>query len=264
MSETNKEFYDLLRANLASETFKLTLTDNKEYEFKQLTTNHLKDLIESLVDSPLIQPKFNKTITKIFTESLVTDNVDLKNFNMIDRVLFCLATRIKSIGSQFVFTATNEKTYTVDLNQVIEKLKLNIQTNQELLKTQTVVDILNPELVITYGISNLYVEDQVINEFYNKFTINEIKDEDELRKVLGEAFINEIAKSLKSISINGQTLDLNTVSFVSRLQTTEELPAAKINPIIQYIESYRKLIDGSLTIEEGIVLPIDGSLFSLR
>ena len=42
---TNKEFQNLLSTLASEQTFSIELTDNKLYEFKQLNTNQLKELV---------------------------------------------------------------------------------------------------------------------------------------------------------------------------------------------------------------------------
>jgi hypothetical protein len=76
-------------------------------------------------------------------------------------------------------------------------------------------------------------------------------------------FINEIAKAVQSLTIEDKTLDLSTVTFKSRLKTIESLPASLIQKVIEYVESYKKVIDECLVVD-GYTVPIDGSLFSLR
>ena len=59
---TNKEFQNLLSTLASEQTFSVELTDSKLYEFKQLNTNQLKELVKTVVDSPLTQTLFNNAI----------------------------------------------------------------------------------------------------------------------------------------------------------------------------------------------------------
>ena len=102
-----------------------------------------------------------------------------------------------------------------------------------------------------------------MNEEIYKNSNPNVEDPEELRKVLGEAFINEIAKAVRTLTIDEKTLDLSTVTFKSRLKTIETLPASLIQKVIEYIEEYKKVVDDCLTVN-GHTIVIDGSLFSLR
>jgi hypothetical protein len=118
------------------------------------------------------------------------------------------------------------------------------------------------KITLTFGPALLDAESQLNDEIYKNSNPN-VEDPEELRKVLGDAFINEIAKAVRTLTINDQTLDFSAVTFKSRLKTIETLPASLIQKVIEYIEEYKKVVDESLTVN-GHTIVIDGSLFSLR
>ncbi len=260
MDSSNKEFYDLLNSVTTTETFSLTLTDNKEYTFKLLSTSQLKDLIKTVVDSPLTQSVFNNTVSRIMRESLVnSEGVDASLFSVVDRLLFVLETRVKSISPSI--TLSNEDSEKeVDLQEVKQKLAESIRSNATLFADSSSS---NGSVEITFGVPVIKTETQLNDELYKDASLN-VENQEELRKVLGETFINEIAKTIKTIKVQDKTLDLSTVTFKSRLKTVESLPAVLISSVISYIEKYRKVLDKSLLIEKDLSVPIDGSLFSLR
>jgi hypothetical protein len=259
MSTENKEFFDLLNSIVDEQTFSLNLCPRKQSEVvscKKLSTAQLKDLIKSVVDSPLTQASFNSTATKVFEASLVEQSkVEL---NVIDRLLFILETRIQSL-SPVVTLNKEDKKITVDLEDVKNKLNIRLKADSDSLGSQTVAE---GKIALTFGVAKLSTEAQLNEELYKNINFD-IKDADELRKIIGEAFINEIAKALETITIEDKTLDLSTVTFKSRLKTVENLPASLIQKVIEYIENYKKIIDECLTVD-GYSIPIDGSLFSLR
>jgi hypothetical protein len=260
MSESpNKEFYDLLNTVSVTETSDITLSDGKNYKFRQLTTNNLKDLIKSVVDSPLTQSVFNSTVARIMKESYAGEALGYE-FNIIDRLLFVLGTRIASISPTIVLTKEDKTTVTVDIQGVITKLINTIAANTEAFANGSLT---YNTIVVTYGVPSITVESQLNDEIYKNVELD-VQTPEQLRKLLGETFINEIAKSINGVVIGDKSLDLSTVVFRSRLKTVESLPAYLVSGVIQYIEKYKKLIEDDLVIEEGLSLPIDGSLFSLR
>lgn len=259
MSESNKEFYELLKSVTNTETFSVILTDKKDYTFKQLSTAQLKELIKTVVDSPLTQAMFSVTASKVMRDSLTTEGVDTSLFNVVDRILFILETRIKSISPSI--TLTNEgATEQVDIQLVKEKLVSSLQSNSGLFED---ISSSNGQIEVTFGVPLIKTEIQLNDELYKDTNVS-VENQEELRKILGETFINEIAKSIKTIKVQDKELDLSTVTFKSRLKTIETLPASLINDVIFYIERYRKVVEESLTIKENLTLPVDGSLFSLR
>lgn len=250
-----KNFNELLAALAETETFDITLTDGKAYKFRQLTTNQLKELVKTVVDSPLTQSVFNTTLSKIMKDSLVGEG----SFNVIDRLLFAIETRIQSLSRSVTITQDNKST-TIDLIEVRDKLIKAIADSASLLEDSTYE---TAQLKLTFGVPSVKTETQLNEELYKNVDIN-IQTPEELRKILGDAFINEIAKAIKTIEVSGKLIDLSSVNFKSRLKTVEALPASSIQKVIEYIEKHKKAIEDSLIVSEGVSVPIDGSLFSLR
>jgi hypothetical protein len=257
MSESpNKEFYDLL-SSAAVDQFSLSLSDKSTYSFKQLTTSQLRDLVKTVVDSPLTQAQFNNTLARIIRESTITPT----NFSLdiVDRLLFCIETRIQSISPN-IKLSTDDGVVVVDLNEIKSTLNAALAANGPLFETQNAS---SGQISITYGVPFVSVETQLNDEFYKNIDLD-VQSPEELRKVLGDTFINEIAKTIRTVTIQEKVLDLSTVTFKSRIKTVESLPANLIGSVIEYIEKYKKVLDDSLVVSEGLSVPIDGSLFSIR
>lgn len=255
ISTMEKNFNELLAALAEAETFDITLTDGKAYKFRQLTTNQLKELVKTVVDSPLTQSVFNTTLSKIMKDSLVGEG----SFNVIDRLLFAVETRIQSLSPSVTITQ-DEKSITINLIEVRDKLIKVIADSAALLQDSTFE---TAQLKLTFGVPSVKTETQLNEELYKNVDIN-VQTPEELRKILGDAFINEIAKAIKTIEVSGKSIDLSSVNFKSRLKTVEALPASSIQKVIEYIEKHKKAIEDSLIVSEGVSVPIDGSLFSLR
>lgn len=259
MSTENKEFYDLLNSITSEQTFPLTLCPREQQTIvkcKQLTTVQLKELIRTVVDSPITQSVFNTTATRIFKNSLVeTPTFEL---NVIDRLLFIIETRIQSL-SPVMKVKEDDKEIVVNFQQIKEKLTQQLTDNAQLLAPSSATE---GKITATFGVTLIDTETQLNEELYKNVTPN-VDDAEELRKVLGEAFINEIAKSIQSLTIEDKVLNFSAISFKSRLKAVESLPASLIQKVIEYIEKYKKIIDDSLTVD-GYSVTIDGTLFSLR
>ena len=255
----NKEFYDLLNSIVDEQTFSLELCPRNESNLvscKQLSTAQLKELIKTVVDSPLTQAAFNSTATKVFKQSLI----ESPSFalNVVDRLLFIIETRIQSLSST-MNVKNEDKDVVINFEEIRNKLKQVLKQNAGLFASCAATE---GKISISFGVASLDTESQLNDELYKDINPN-VEDAEELRKVLGEAFINEIAKAVSSVTIGDKTLDLSTVTFKSRLKTIESLPASLIQKAIEYIEKYKKAIDECLVVD-GYTVPIDGSLFSLR
>ena len=255
-TSTVVNFQQLLNTIADEQTFELSLT-NTNLQCKQLTTLQLKELIETVVDSPVTQAIFNSAIAKVFKNSLV-EKTDISNFTILDRLLFILQTRTESLSPT---KTTNVDGVVTNFNLIEIKTKLleSLQTNAALLEEQT---IQKDKYVLTFGIPTLKTEQQLNDEIYKKLEID-VKNVEELRKLIGEAFINEIAKTLRTIKIEDNLFDFSTGTFKNRVKLIETLPASIIQDVLLFIEQYKAIIDKSLTVN-GTMLPVDGSLFSTR
>lgn len=259
MSNDNKEFYDLLNSIVNEQTFSLDLCPGENaytVSCKHLSTAQLKELVKTVVDSPLTQSSFNSTATKVFNQSLIdVPEIDL---NIIDRLLFIIETRIHSLSP--TMTITNEdKTIVLNFEEIRNNLKQQLAEHRTLFASSSATE---GKISIEFGVALLETESKLNEEIYKDINPS-VEDAEQLRKVIGDAFINEIAKAVQSVTIGEATLDLSTVTFKSRLNTIESLPASLIQKVIGYIENYKKVVDECLTVD-GYTLPIDGSLFSLR
>jgi hypothetical protein len=259
MSTETTEFYDLLSSITAEQVFSFDLAPRENpvtVSCKQLNTSQLRDLIKAAVDSPLTQFTFNSTVTKVFKDSLI--EVPTISLNALDRLLFMIETRIQSLSP--TKTVEHEgKPLEISFENVKKKLRKQISANTAKFTPSTATE---GKITVTFGVGLLAAESQLNEEIYKDVEVS-VENIGELRKVIGEAFINEIAKSVQTISVEEKTLDLSTVSFKSRLKAVESLPASLIQNVISYVEAYKKIIDDCLTVN-GYSIPVDSTLFSLR
>lgn len=266
MNQENKEFYDLLESISKEQTFQLTIAPRQQDEqsvavsevsinCKLLSTAQLKTLIQTVVDSPITQSAFNSTATKILYNSITPT---VPNLNVVDRLLFILKTRSESISSTATFK-DGDKSVLVNFEDIYTKVLNFFNSNPTLLSPSNATD---GRISINYGVTLLSAEEKLNDEIYKNLN-PKIENMEELRKLIGEAFIHEIAKSITSIAIGDKTLEFQKIDFKSRIKAIESLPASLIQNVISYIEGYKKPIDEFLTID-GVTLAVDGSLFSTR
>lgn len=261
MSNTtdDKEFFDLIANITKDQTFVAALTDKQEYNFKQISTLQLKELVKTVVDSPLTQSLFNTTITKTFKDNIVGDKILHDRFNVIDRLIFTLETRINSISHTIVQKVDGNQII-VNLTQVLEKLRELTEKSSFLFSDAVATE---DKISITYGVPTIDADDRLNREVY-KEAKSDVENTDELRKLIGEAFINEITKAVKIIQIEDREFDLSSLDFKTRVKMVESLPANLIKRVIMFVEKYKQVIESSLEVNKNFSLPIDGSLFSLK
>lgn len=254
----DSQLNQLLEQLKQENSFSLTLTDSSIYEFSQLTTAQLKELIKTVVDSPLTQAAFNTSATKVFQQSIKNNERSLNSFNVIDRLLFILQTRIVSLSPD-IKLQKDKRTINVNLQEIFNKLQKEITNNSSLFQDGSEA---SGRVELTFGVPSLLIDQQINEELYKDATV-EIESIEQLRKIIGEAFVNEIAKAIKTIKIDSTEINFETQNFKTKLKIIESLPASLTKKVIEYIEKYKEVIDKCLVVEEQ-ALSIDGTLFSTR
>ncbi len=259
MDKNNQEFYELLTSSLSKHTFSVLFTNQKTEQFRPLTTAQLKNLIKTVVDSSLTQLEFSSATLQTIKECYAgaTPNI-IDELNIIDKILFLIETRIHSISPTITVEESSE-TVEIKLEDVKKNLLETVANNKDLFLDK---DISGDEISLTIGIPSLQTEHQVDQEIYKTAKFDS-EDPEQVRKLLGEAFVIELAKSVKQIKIGDKNLDLSSLSFVERQKMVENLPALIIQQVIEYVEKYKSTINKCLVYNEHN-LTIDGSLFSLR
>lgn len=255
MDKSQQEFYDLLNSSLKKHSFSVTFTNNKTEEFCPLTTAQLKNLIKTVVDSSLTQIEFTSAVLETIQECYAGNHINIiEELNVVDKILFLIETRIHSISPTMKTTDGEFK-----FEEVKKQLLETIESNKEVFTDKTIA---SEDISLTVGIPSLQTELQVDEEIYKTIKFDS-EDQEQVRKLLGEAFVIELAKAVKTVKINEQHLNLSTLSFVDRQKIVEKLPALVIQEVIEYVENYKNTINKCL-VYDGYNLTVDGSMFSLR
>lgn len=258
-NSSNQEFLNMLSTVLGKQAFELKTFGETLIKFKPLSTAQYKNLIKTIVDSTLTQVEFNDAVLTVMKECAIeTSASEIENLTILDKLLFLVDTRIHSISSSITLQ-NGEETVTLNLLELKEQLHKLIKENESLLKDH---EIKTDDFLLTVGLPTLKAEQQINNEVYRTATLD-ANDPEQVRKLLGEAFVIELTKSIKSITIQDKSLNLSELSFKERQKIVESLPASAIQAVINYVESYKKIINKSVILNET-TLPIDGSLFSLQ
>lgn len=261
-----KDIESVLEELAVSEQFTITLTDQNSYTFRCLSTSQFKRLVQTVVDSPLTQSIFNTTLSKIMKECYVTGTDlaprDANTFTVIDRLIFCLSVRILSLSPILHDSATENEEHVIDLESILKKVQAT-STKPDMQQLFAEQAFVNDTLTVTYAIPTLGIDLRLNEELYKDQSVD-ISTPDQLRKIIGEAFINEIAKTITAVKTKDSTLDFSSMNFKQRLKIVEKLPAQFTQQVVKFIENYKKPFDDCLVLSENKSLSIDGSLFSMR
>jgi hypothetical protein len=248
----------------------------KEVKFKQLTTEQLKRILKSVVDSPVYNTEFTLSFNDIIKENCLDNTVTTQNFTIYDKIFILLKTRIESISSDFNYIFTKEEKD--ENNLKLEKTPIDLSSIYQLAVKN--YHTLSEELIeqdqcsIKCNLPSLLTENKLEKELHKNVKL-EVESPEELRNIIGETFINEVTKFISSIKVNDTSIDLTSIDFKNRIKIVEQLPTNLINKVIKYIETYRndtkKILnftvsvkneqDQTITLDKD--LSLDASLFNM-
>jgi hypothetical protein len=244
-------------------------TLKREVKFKPINTGQQKALLKAAIDNPVFQTRFIVASYKIITENCLEKSI-LPELTAIDGNAILVQYKASIYGNEQVIVK-DEQEYKVDLSKIIENYK-----NVSLPEQETVSD---NNITLVVGAPSL--QDQYLLE--SQIRDKNLTDEDVLKKnteigaMLGEAFVCEVSKYIKQISllINDKLQDINykDLSPAKKLLVVEKLPSATVKKAINYMTKISALAAGALKIEgtntkdgsAGIVeISIDSTLFPVE
>ena len=212
---------------------------------------NFKKLVQATVDNPITQHNFYSVINSVMAENLLDVNVD--NLTVVDRLLFIIKSRIEDISPELKL----DDGTVINLNQVYNDVLSNISKNQATFEPFTLE---RNGLVIHLQLSNIKTENLINEEVYSKENYL-YSSNDEVKDSLSKTFLNEIVKHITAIKIGDREVILSEFSFLDRLQLIETLPTNLLQECIDYIHSYKTILNESLVVEDNAI-EIDAAFFS--
>ena len=248
MSNANKVI-ELLKELEVNTSFDIYIPSlQKEVKFKQLTTEQLKRILRTALITTGYNSEFILTFNSIVKENCLDKSINIDNLTIYDKVFIIYKTKLISISSDYTFNFTDDEVslYSLDetsktisliniFNEFVDK-KVNFESET------TTYD----NCSVTCNIPSLATEDRLENEIHKNVTLD-LNSEKEVSKIISEAFVNEIAKFVTSISISGTDVSLLQLSFIERIKIIESLPVNITGSILKYIEKYKKAIEPLLS-----------------
>jgi hypothetical protein len=250
-------------------------TQNTEQQFKVLTTEQLKELLKTVIDTPIYNTQFVLTFNKIIKDNCFDSSV-YSGLNSYDKLFIFLKTRIENISDEYTITFTDEEKRQNNLEENIKTTILISDVYKHLnenVKTFTQESFTHEQCTVTCNVPQLETENKLEKEFHKTTKLN-VDTPEELREIVGNTFINEITKYIISVQINEQVIDFASLTFKNRTKIVEKLPANVIKNVLKYIETYKQHIADVLKVKvrvqnkeqkEVIIekeLPYDASFFN--
>lgn len=259
MSDSNKEFFALLDSVVKEQTLNIINSDGNEYKYRILSTNQLKAIIQTIIDTSTTQTAFHSTVFEIMKQNLLNTDRSVDTFNILDKLFFIIDNRINAVSPTLFIRGDEANSFIpTDLTEVKTKLAELIK-NKETIEDRVVGD---EKIKVKVGIPLIKTEQTVNKDIYSKLNLT-AQDPSAAQETLGTTFLIEISKWMKELTIGDQTLNLETISYESKLEAVEKVPASVIEKVIDYIETTKQKIDDCLVVSNRL-LPLNGTLFSVR
>lgn len=260
MAENIENILKYLKDLSIAASFKVVVPSlQKEATFKQLNTEQLKQLLETITDNATFNINFNTTLLKIIKDNLINTDINVNELNIYDIQYIALHTRLNGLSETYTayfsdeeieeYNLTDSK-YVVNLRRLLESRKINNISSEEIIQDQIKVVCQTP----TVKDENEYLK------FFNDIIKTSILKD--VQKIVGEIFIHEIVKSIKLVSINNEIVDFKSLSFDKKIEIINQFPTTLTSKIITYIEKYKSALYDLYLIE--IETDVEGNKLILQ
>jgi len=238
----------------------------REVKFKSISTGQQKNILKAAVDNPVFQTRFTIAYFNLLQENCLEKDI-IPLLTTIDSAAIAIQLRVATSGVDYTTTQNNRR-LKVNLQNIVDRLK----AKSYILAADTVTD---SQFTVSVG-TPLFVDQYNLEKQLREKTINDQQVLNaQLTDTLGDAFVGEVSKFIKSITVNynnqEQQLDYTTLPFTKRLAILEKLPSSVVKGIMKYMESYVILQKDLLTVTgtdidtnesvDDITVVVDSALF---
>jgi hypothetical protein len=167
--------------------------------------------------------------------------------------------------ANIIFDEDKNNIKKVDIIPIIEKFK-SFQTPES-----ENIELKNEEnhIKLKISIPTIGKELDYEEEIHKKEKrVDDIKNTEDIQKILSEAFVGETSKYIQSIEINNVDVNFDSYDFSKKIKIVEKLPSGLIQKILETVSIWKKQFDEILTVEftenettYKKVLSIDSLLF---
>lgn len=240
MAENMQNILNYLKElNVALSFTTVIPSTNKTITLKQLNTDQLKRLLETIADSATITNKFNYTFFDILKENTLTQDINIDDITIYDAQYLALQMRINSLSEKLTIYFTEEEiesyqlpgtSHEINLKEIVANKKLNVIPDEV---------IIEGSIKVTCQVPSIKDE----NIFTKYFAENlEVLSKKDLDNIIGEIFIYEIVKSIKDVNINEIETDYTNLTLINKASIVKELPTTLTSKIVSFIEKYKQAL----------------------
>lgn len=236
----------------------------KDVRFSDITTGQQKEMIRALVDNPVYRTNFIMAMYEII-KSNCQEDIDINKLSIFDKIAIAIQLRRHSSGN-LVKVEVDNVIETVDLSAYDPKEKFTV--NPELLKGK---ELEQNGIKVSLQIPTIYCEVQLETQLRAKLTKSNIESYDDVRNVLADAYVGELAKYITNVVVNGQGFMFDSTNFSNAYKVVEVLPTTLVRQAISYMEDVQReltrfttfsVVNIGLKTEQTVELSLDAAFFA--
>jgi hypothetical protein len=214
---------------------------NREILFKQLSTEQLKRIYKTGIDTNLFSVEFVLVFNEIIKENCLDSSIDVNELNVYDKIFIFLKTRIESLTPDFKFSLTDKEKQL--LNTTADNIIVSLLDHYNNLKTKITTfqkkEITYNNCKVICNIPTLKTENSLDTELL-KQALTENTTDNDLIEIVSDVFVNEIGKFVTTVIIDEVICNLQELKTADRAKIIEQLPSVIIKDVLGYIENYKK------------------------
>lgn len=246
------QILDSLKQKNNNRTINIWIPSLKQgVEFKHLTLNQQKKLINSSLRENLLKLDFSRNIYDILKENIATPGVDVEKLNIVDMISIGLAYRAADISEEYGFYL-EDKFFPVNLDDICKKAR-TIDYG-DVFKPQTIIsDEYHVTVQVPYIKSDKLLNDHLFAKYEN------IPDEsEELKEILADVYIHEACKYIVHIDVVSQgdnpdeppiEIDFDSLDAQQRLDIIDQIPLTVLNKLVSVSDKVQKIESKLLNVD---------------
>lgn len=235
----------------------------RNVEFTPITTGQQKAIIRSLVDNPVYQTNFILALYDIIKSNQRDATLDIDKLLISDKIAIAIQLRQNSVGDTVTVKVENR-----ELKVWLTKVSFDKPTD-EILATE----VTDSGFTIKCTLPTISREAQLEKELRSKLTSSELSSYEDVRNVLADAYIGELAKHITCVKVGETEINVGVLNFSDAYNVIERLPATAVRGVVTYMENVQKylatlrmfpaLVDPSAN-AETVEITVDAAFFATK
>lgn len=219
----------------------------RNVSFKAIDAKQQKEILGTAIDNDIYNFNFIKTFYNILKTNILNDDPLLVDeFTVADKTAVAFALR-NQISNEInvTFDEKNKISQKFELSDVLlkfEHYQLPDIESAHLNNDQFTIEVTLKHPTIK---NELDYDDQIQNIKKS----NDVKTNEDVKRIISNAFIGEITKYIANINVNGNDIIFSQLNYKQQTQIVEKLPSTLIQNILEIISKWKNDLEALTTFE---------------